>query len=197
VFLIVEVNAACCVGWVVITIPLMSILLKSLFKGRMILSSCSVPTTELSAGMNVETFIMSNVSKILCLGFATASISLLMFPAIVQARDCQLWDVGRGRWTLDQSNGYYIYITFQQHGSILGGAASYHSKSFGNNPTYGGTLNGNIDGNTLTFTTSWGGWYQGWVGGDGAMNGNTHDIQHRESRATWRSDKDNSATCVK
>jgi hypothetical protein len=106
------------------------------------------------------------------------------------------------------NEGNLLWFTFQQTGTHLQGTVVSLSKKipgwdpiFGShsNPTVSGTIDGSINGSVVDFTVHWDGGargeYQGTVGDDGSVRGNTHDLDHRESRAHWTA-QSGAAICV-
>ncbi len=104
------------------------------------------------------------------------------------------------KWELDQSNGFWVWITFQQHDNQLSGTISSRGKRDVYAETYTtGEIDGTVQGPDLNFTAHWSGGsagvYSGRVNDDGTISGNTRDRANRGSRATWRS-SEGQATCL-
>jgi len=132
---------------------------------------------------------------------ALSAVCSVLPSASVQAA-CVQWDLSSvPQWMFQQSNGYRLYLTFQQHSNVLGGHANATRPRVNENPITGrGTINGNIAGNTFEFTVEWSpnnaGVYTGSISEDGTLKGNTRDKFHPEQKATWFSMESKTAKCI-
>jgi len=121
------------------------------------------------------------------------SVAFLL-PAEAWAADCSRWDIG-GHWEVRQSNGIIAKFDLQQNDDVISGTGRY---AFGNDRAgaFGtrvdGTVTGSVKGNSIQFTTSWGGEYKGGVGSD-AFIGGTTSSPGQKTAVGWRGNR--AATC--
>ena len=124
-----------------------------------------------------------------------ASLALLFtLIAAPTAQACSQWNISK--FTLRQSNGYFVTFEFDQVGSLLRGPA--RSVDRRGNPHGRGDVEGSVTGAAVHFTVTWNsfsaGVYDGRIDADGLVSGSSYDKWNPASTASWNGSR--RATCV-
>jgi hypothetical protein len=119
-------------------------------------------------------------------GLLFASIFLLL-PAPVQGQ-CPQWVV-TAEWRLWQGDGSRVLMKLEQNQTEIKGQASY---PIPHNPDRTGVVFGTVKGDNFNLQISWGDGqlnvYNGRIGPDGMIEGNTYDKAKPENKEPWFSD---------
>ncbi len=115
------------------------------------------------------------------------ALSFALLPVLASAQ-CANWDTSGGWWMDQRGQAYHIGINIEQKGRVLAGRAV----SLEGNADAAGTIDGTIDGDSISFQIFWPdhltGVYTGKILPSGRIDGETYDKNNSRNRQPWHSE---------